>query len=344
MPPFRMKTIKGETVSVDLPADATASELKASVVAARQDWAPASRLRIVSNGSVLADADSLTGAASFLSGGMDRFLVVVVKPIASRSPAKPDTSPGHPVAAVQPPSPPPPLPQPPPPPDTPADDALSQLLLMGFEQSAAESALAASYGHVARAVDALTGAGGSRSNGGAPRELAQLGRVARAADLARGLAADEAQMAMLRRMPEVQRLLQLPRLQGIESRPEELQRLLQGILLRPELQQAMKAGAVTDEMIEGALSGEAPPPSSRAERLLALAQRHAAATQASPGRAASAQAPTSALDGQLQGEEDEAAVARLCELGGFSRRAVLEAFLACDRNEALAANLLFDKM
>jgi uncharacterized UBP type Zn finger protein len=38
---------------------------------------------------------------------------------------------------------------------------------------------------------------------------------------------------------------------------------------------------------------------------------------------------------------EEAAVARLCEMG-FPRGAVVEAFVACDRNEEMAANFLFD--
>jgi len=38
---------------------------------------------------------------------------------------------------------------------------------------------------------------------------------------------------------------------------------------------------------------------------------------------------------------EEASVARLCEMG-FPRNSVIEAFVACDRNEEMAANFLFD--
>ena len=40
-------------------------------------------------------------------------------------------------------------------------------------------------------------------------------------------------------------------------------------------------------------------------------------------------------------QEDSDAVGRLQQLG-FSRDAALQAFLACEKNETLAANLLFD--
>ncbi|KAI9919022.1 hypothetical protein PsorP6_012201 [Peronosclerospora sorghi] len=40
-------------------------------------------------------------------------------------------------------------------------------------------------------------------------------------------------------------------------------------------------------------------------------------------------------------EEEAAAVDRLCELG-FERLDVIQAYMACDKNEALAANFLMD--
>ena len=103
---------------------------------------------------------------------------------------------------------------------------------------------------------------------------------------------------------------------------------------------------MSDAMLEDALRPEgegwdAAPgdvtTASRAERFIAIAERR---------RRMRDEQSAEALETRLENAGDEAAVSRLLELVGqrLPRQRVIEAYLSCDRDEGLAASLLFTQL
>ena len=139
------------------------------------------------------------------------------------------------------------------------------------------------------------------------------------AQVASSLAADTGRMGALARTPEVRRLLSMPELHHVLSSPPLLARLLEAMLLQPTLQSAVRERTATAEMVLEAIR------SPRGD-----AAHGAPDVGGHPGEAAALTA------------DDRAAIARLTALGFGDARAATEAYLACERDENAAANLLLE--
>lgn len=141
------------------------------------------------------------------------------------------------------------------------------------------------------------------------------------AQVASSLAADTGRMGALARTPEVRRLLSMPELHHVLSSPPLLARLLEAMLLQPTLQSAVRERTATAEMVLEAI---------RSPRGDAAHGAPDVDVGGHPGGAAALTA------------DDRAAVARLTALGFGDARTATEAYLACERDENAAANLLLE--
>ncbi|KAI4247037.1 MAG: hypothetical protein L6R40_001702 [Gallowayella cf. fulva] len=151
------------------------------------------------------------------------------------------------------------------------------------------------------------GAGRGRSGGTAGAGLAGLGAGAAGAGAGRGGAGGSTNLDFLRNNPQFQQLRQI-----VQTQPQ---------MLEPILQQVGAGNPQLAQMIQ-----EHP------NQFLQLLSEEADND---------APAPPGAQEVFVTEEEREA-IDRLCRLG-FERDMVIQAYFACDKNEELAANFLFDQ-
>jgi UV excision repair protein RAD23 len=206
------------------------------------------------------------------------------------------------------------------------EKALRELTDMGFERSQAELALRASFYHVERAAEYLiTGTIPNLSEGPASSQGGGSGQTPSGSESSAGGqrpgSADD--LSELSQNPQFQALRHL-----IQQNPEQLQTLMQTLqATQPELYQLIEQRPqefleLLNQADEGDDGGDDDDP------LQGGAEGVGAGGQGPPGTVTITLSP-----------QDQQAINRLQDMG-FERNRVIEAFLACDRNEELAANYL----
>jgi UV excision repair protein RAD23 len=203
------------------------------------------------------------------------------------------------------------------------EKALNELTDMGFERTQAEQALRASFYHVERAAEYLiTGNIPSLGEAPASSQGGESGQTPSGSESSTGGrrsgGADD--LSELSQNPQFQALRQL-----IQQNPDQLQTLMQTLqATQPDLYQLIEQRP--QEFLE--LLNQAEEGDDDDDPLQGGAEGVGAGGQGPPGTVTITLSP-----------QDQLAINRLQDMG-FERNRVIEAFLACDRNEELAANYL----
>ena len=175
-----VKTLKRDVLTVDVPLDCTVSQLKNAICAERPDW-QGRLLHVICAGKIL--VDDLTAAFDHLAASADHYLVAMFK----TAPASSPVSTSAPAAE---------------------DGGVAQTTDLMKDMGVGTISTAGSGGgDDASGYTHASAAGSSSSCSPSSAAAEPSARVARASAVASGLVADEAQLAKLRRMPEVQALL-----------------------------------------------------------------------------------------------------------------------------------------
>lgn len=349
--------LKGETFDVEVEPSVLVKELKAAVEAAKPELGPAATMKLIFSGKILED-DKQFETYSFKESD---FLVVMAtkpKPVAAAGAAPASAAAATPAA-----NPPQPAPAPAaaPPNEAPAavvagsagggqnNEAVDALCAMGFERAAVENCLRAAFGNPDRAVEYLTmgipdgimadqapaapppamgaptappgaalggaaqpfpavpaGGGGGMAGTPFPTMGGAGGGTAGDANMNTGALQNDPQWQELQNNPQFQEVLAM-----IQQNPQMLQQMLPLLAQQnPELMQLINQNR--EEFAELLMAGGAGGMDGG---------REGAGFQLSP--------------------QEMEAVERLQQLG-FPRAAVVQAYLACDKNEEIAANYLFE--
>mmetsp|Transcript_44057 Transcript_44057/g.79248 ORF Transcript_44057/g.79248 Transcript_44057/m.79248 type:complete len:337 (+) Transcript_44057:99-1109(+) len=326
---MKFKTLSNTHFEIEVDPTLTIKELKASIETARPDIGLASALKLIYKGRILDDG-CLVDSYGFQDA--DFVVVMVTKakaapkataalpPVAAVAPAAPEAAPAPAVA-----------PAPAPTESRQGDEQVELLCAMGFAREDVARCLRAAFGNADRAVEYLTN--GIPPNAG-PAGDAQTDQMAPAAfpavdgggmhpapfpaipQRANSSPDPERQAEVAAAMEELQRLPNFQEIVGtLQENPASLRQMLPVLAQeRPELFDVINANReVFAELLAGGQSSWGV-----GRRLRG---REGGGFRLNP--------------------EELEAVSRLQQLG-FPRAAVIEAFVACDKNEEITANYLFD--
>ncbi|CAF1058962.1 unnamed protein product [Rotaria magnacalcarata] len=344
---LQIKTLSNEKFTIECELFDTVRTIKEKIAAKDlKDKYEADGVKLIFSGKILEDSKTLES----YSINQDSFLVVV-KQAAPKAPTvaigatnlpsnvSSSVSPQNLPAAAAPPAPSSVPQQPrPTPTDNPAaasqdtflsaearEKALRELTDMGFDRGQAELALRASFYHVERAAEYLiTGTIPSFTEAPASSQGGESGQTPTGSESSTGgrRPAGVEDLSQLSQSPQFQALRNL-----IQQNPEQLQTLLQTLqATQPDLyrlieQQPQEFLELLNQADEGDDGGDDDDP-----------------LQGGVGGGAGGQGPPGTVTITLSAQ-DQQAINRLQDMG-FERNRVIEAFLACDRNEELAANYL----
>jgi UV excision repair protein RAD23 len=346
---LQIKTLSNEKFTIECDLSDTVKTIKEKIAATDlKDKYEADAIKLIFSGKILEDSKTLES----YSISQDSFLVVVKqappKPTAaSAAPTNPPTntatsagSASRPTNVATPtPTPAPQQPRTNPPTGTAPtiaqdsflspenrEKALRELTDMGFDRTQAELALRASFYHVERAAEYLiTGNIPNLNEGAAASQGGGSGQTPSGSESSTGgqRTGGTEDLSELSQNPQFQALRQL-----IQQNPDQLQTLMQTLqATQPELFQMIQERPqefleLLNQGDEGDEGGDDEDP------LQGGAEGVGAGGQGPPGTVTIVLSP-----------QDQQAINRLQDMG-FERNRVIEAFLACDRNEELAANYL----
>ncbi|PFH31720.1 UV excision repair protein Rad23 protein [Besnoitia besnoiti] len=351
---LRIRTLSNEEAELEVSPEETIFNLKEKV---EQKWPhmPAARQKLVHAGKILADAQKVKDCPSLKEN--DRLVVMVTKaaaqpaPAASSSsaptaPAAPAPDASSPSATATAPAPPAVTPEAPaaapgtaapadasPAPEASAapsreaaesalvtgpqlEESLTQLVAMGFPRAQAEQAMRAAFNNPDRAVEYLmNGMPGDVTAmfGGEAQGAAAETGDAPSGDEAEGEEGDddgENPLGALRHHPAFNQIRQM-----VQANPAMLPQVLQLI------------GSSNPQLLELITQNQ--------DAFLEMLQQ-----DQGEGGAGGA----GGLGGVIQMTAEEMEALQRLEALGFSRHQAVEAYLACDRNEEMAANFLFENL